>query len=684
MSTFSPKESRQRTPSSTPSLIAPTRSINHQQHPILNLQRTIGNQAALRLMQAPVRSIQRKLAINEPGDAYEQEADRVSEQVMRMPETRTAAAAASSAAPRVQRACACGGTCDDCKKHSEDEHARVQMKAAGPRSSGGMEAPPIVHEALRSPGKPLDRATRDFMEPRFGHDFSGVRVHTGTKAMESAKAVNARAYTAGNNVVFGAGEFTPGTHEGQRLLGHELTHVVQQDGLSTAPQVQRKPSTDDERAHNQAVQQHKEQQLNVAQILERGRKIKRDPSKGPLDPDNLYVNTIDLLDKRRMVLTILTPTHYSDPNNPTYFDPKVHYPDTGGDYLADPRAKGVGTVSPPTPGTAGLTDVLKTQSTSISTVQKGDEKVQPRVTLTPQPEQSPEVEPQRKAPQATPPVLPALTWTAAEVQLFTSSTPISESDFRNTFVHEGQHVADLDYLQTLDFSDWHTVFARYASEFRAFWLQPKNQGSCPIPGVCVGAGGNFPDPIPIDPADKQPPITLGKDQNCKPCPTPAQGSTPPARSRVPQMKNSRQDAIFRTLMSNYSYQQFDCFYVCNKSFSDAVDAFTLPAGENVANSVRLMDLRLELQKLAPTMSLAELKQTKFEAAISALDDIDWAFLKERQTKSAKGLHLSDPLWDLLRSAAPAPIVDMMAAVVDKKSPRDAAVKALESALKKIK
>jgi hypothetical protein len=225
------------------------------------LQRTIGNQAVLRLMrnqakgseadvaashpglahnfasipvlQTPVRGIQRKLTVNEPGDAYEQEADRVADQVMRMPAPQTAAAHAASpvsagSAAGLQRACACGGTCDDCKKkHPDDNHVRVQMKAAGPVNAGGIEAPPIVHEVLRSPGQPLDAATRAFMEPRFGHDFSGVRVHTDARAAESAKVVQAKAYTAGQNVVFGAGAFAPGSEEGQRLLGHELAHVVQ-------------------------------------------------------------------------------------------------------------------------------------------------------------------------------------------------------------------------------------------------------------------------------------------------------------------------------------------------------------------------------------------------------------------------------------------------------------------------
>jgi hypothetical protein len=90
------------------------------------------------------------------------------------------------------------------------------------------QAPSIVHEALRSPGQPLDGETRAFMESRFGYDFSGVRVHTDSKAAQAARAVNALAYTVGRDVVFGAGQYAPASGQGQRILGHELTHVVQQ------------------------------------------------------------------------------------------------------------------------------------------------------------------------------------------------------------------------------------------------------------------------------------------------------------------------------------------------------------------------------------------------------------------------------------------------------------------------
>ncbi len=99
------------------------------------------------------------------------------------------------------------------------------------RSANGAQPatlPPIVHEVLLSPGQPLDVGTCAFIESRFGRDFSQVRVHTDARAAESAQAVNALAYTVGQNVVFGRGQYAPGTMEGRRLLMHELTHVLQQ------------------------------------------------------------------------------------------------------------------------------------------------------------------------------------------------------------------------------------------------------------------------------------------------------------------------------------------------------------------------------------------------------------------------------------------------------------------------
>jgi len=155
--------------------------------------------------------IQTKLTVNQPGDRYELEADRVAEQVMRMPET-------SSSPPGVlQRQSA---------ENDEDEET-LQAKA----SPG--QTPQVTPElqtrisSLRGEGQPLSDSIRTFMEPRFGHDFSKVRIHTDAQAVETASAVNARAYTLGRDIVFGAGQYRPGTSEGKRLLAHELTHIVQ-------------------------------------------------------------------------------------------------------------------------------------------------------------------------------------------------------------------------------------------------------------------------------------------------------------------------------------------------------------------------------------------------------------------------------------------------------------------------
>src|SRR5512138_24114 len=89
-------------------------------------------------------------------------------------------------------------------------------------------APAVVQDVLNTPGKPLDAATRASMEPRFGHDFSKVRIHADAQAAESNEAIHALAYTVGNHIVFGAGQHEPATQTGQTLIAHELAHVIQQ------------------------------------------------------------------------------------------------------------------------------------------------------------------------------------------------------------------------------------------------------------------------------------------------------------------------------------------------------------------------------------------------------------------------------------------------------------------------
>ncbi len=129
----------------------------------------------------------------------------------------------------MQRKCACGshtiagGECDECGK------TRLQRRAAGGAEVD--EVPSVVHKVLSSPGHPLDAGTRAFFEPRFGQDFSRVRIHTDGQAAKSAQAVHALAYTVGRHVVFGAGQYQPSSVSGQGLLAHELTHVAQQSSV---------------------------------------------------------------------------------------------------------------------------------------------------------------------------------------------------------------------------------------------------------------------------------------------------------------------------------------------------------------------------------------------------------------------------------------------------------------------
>jgi len=272
---------------------------SRQSIPVILLQRTIGNHAVQRLLHAdprgfaaPVRRtkaarvaraysrtrvddgfaarLQRKPTVSSPGDAFELEADRVADQVMRMPE------------PQLQRACSCGGRCASCREEAsvegrptiqrldgsdaDDPHAqlRIMTKApsgqscdSAPSDKDGKDEDVVMRKATggdstavtRSVANVLARSsggghrlpdtTRTFMETRFGRDFGDVRIHTDSDAESMTKALHAEAFTTGHHIYFQPGRFAPDASSGRWLLAHELTHVVHQrrhdpDGRSTA------------------------------------------------------------------------------------------------------------------------------------------------------------------------------------------------------------------------------------------------------------------------------------------------------------------------------------------------------------------------------------------------------------------------------------------------------------------
>ena len=206
---------------------------------LLALQRTHGN----RYVQRVVAGIQAKLKVGQPGDIYEQEANRVADEVMRMPEpeeeenkekeTIQTKPIADQITPVVQRQI----EEEEEKKEERGEEEKVLVMT---KSLSG-EAPQIsddFEEGLsrtKGLGGPLPADTRIFMEERFGADFSAVGIHTDSETSLMARALNAEAFTHGRDIYFGAGKYSPGTLAGKRLLAHELTHVMQQTGKVNVP-----------------------------------------------------------------------------------------------------------------------------------------------------------------------------------------------------------------------------------------------------------------------------------------------------------------------------------------------------------------------------------------------------------------------------------------------------------------
>ncbi len=178
---------------------------------------------------------QPKLTINQPNDVYEREADHMADKVMRMTDASINQSTFFKPTNNtVQRKCqAC-----------EEEEKHVHRKEGSTGEVQGSSELDSYIGSLHSTGQPIPEKTRSFFEPRFGRDFSNVRLHTGAVAAKSAQSINALAYTSGNNIVFNTGQYSPDSDSGKKLMAHELTHVVQQNGNIQPKLIQRQSAGD--------------------------------------------------------------------------------------------------------------------------------------------------------------------------------------------------------------------------------------------------------------------------------------------------------------------------------------------------------------------------------------------------------------------------------------------------------
>jgi hypothetical protein len=209
------------------SQVTPSRA--HRSGPAVSVhdfQRRAGNQATMRWLRA--RGVQRALTVGRADDAYEREADRVADAVLRMPQA-SGPAFIDSAPFKIRRMCA------ECR-----EEERIQAKSSDAHEL--LAVTPDLESYLttsRDGGQPLPVSARDYFEPRFGRDFGGVRVHTDVRAADAASEISAQAFTVGADIYFAPGRLSPGSSSGDRLLAHELTHVVQQSRTDAGGALQR-------------------------------------------------------------------------------------------------------------------------------------------------------------------------------------------------------------------------------------------------------------------------------------------------------------------------------------------------------------------------------------------------------------------------------------------------------------
>ena len=501
---------------------------------------------------------------------------------------------------------------DDPDEREADRVAADVMRMPEPGASArGHDAP---HELSASRGMPLPASALNFFEPRLGADLSTVRVHDGSQADAAARAVAAHAFTFGRHVVFRAGAYRPDDAGGQRLLAHELVHVVQQrEGARVG--LQRKESTEEER---RAEAKHREAQKWVYGLLEpdsvwdyarRGMSDPRTlkPEEKAKDPHIIFNNSVEWIRSKRIPVNVLSrvPGQPETADPVTLFDPTVNYPDVGG-------------------------SVERTIEDGKKMVASFRTKPVAKVVVAPRPE-------------TTQDELRELI--RHEIQ---HATPVyadeaMEDEERRPFQDEAGVSPKLgDPVSPI----WNT----YQREFNGYWI-----GSITRPGFQAGI------------REDGTPMIMGGSGGVDHWGSPTTGggelkvSGPPPKKDSPplyvpeasiQLDNEKQTKIANHIVHNYF--GMEPTFLRSPIFRARIEALTKPIGLNLVNSIRIDQLRLAMAGPAVRKSLLQRKVTREEDVsrlVRRLDDTDRAFLSDRNA--------SEPFWEYAKRQMSADFVRWM-------------------------
>jgi len=555
------------------------------------------------------------------------------------------------------------------------KHMTRSTRKPRPSVDRDSTAQPTTTRAFFSAGRPLDHEAQAFFGSRFAFNFANVRIHDDAAANRMAADANAHAFTIGEDIAFAQGKSETTSSDGKARLAHELTHVVQaarhpvaaanappesvsnpgdpaeHEAAAVASQViaggmARVQAAPHAAVHRQPapkakektswLERHKENQLHVFELISDTLAVNpstltnpppvgtlppipdpKQPQKRPQepfsfaqlapDPHQQFINTAQWIEDKTsdgtLSFVILSPTHHPDKGGlRPFFDATVKYPGRGGDY---PETA----IDPTTP--------------------------HPQVVW-----ESPSTGGERSS-------------SRGEIRLFMGGST-DDAAIRRRLIHEVQHVADrgdeeigraaeaaikdrppdvapgskADDARLSKSRNSAVLWARYKSEFRAYWIQSwteSDRGYAPLTGgMSPGDGTRLGNPL----NQYAPSIEVSlpaTDRN--PC-------TP--NKRTATFANERQRAIFDHLMKNDASYKFVRPYVCDADFSAKVNAYTEPSGVNLVNSVRLDQLSTALRDCDKSLKVDHSAVALVLAAADALDSVDRAFLRLPEAK---------PFWD---------------------------------------